>query len=54
MAPSNLDFGDGTSGSGVETTHRYSAAGSFAVVLVVTDDQGATGATTRTVTVVTQ
>ena len=34
-------FGDGGAGSGVRTTHRYQVAGSYNVVLTVTDDRGA-------------
>jgi PKD repeat protein len=45
------NFGDGESGSGVTTSHRYSATGSFSVVLTVTDDAGATAQATATVTV---
>jgi PKD repeat protein len=32
------DFGDGTTDSGEEVTHSYSAAGSYQVTLTVTDD----------------
>ena len=34
------DFGDETSGSGVQTTHRYNTPGAYTVGLSVTDDQG--------------
>jgi PKD repeat protein len=34
-------FGDGGAGSGVRTAHRYQLAGSYNVVLTVTDDRGA-------------
>jgi PKD repeat protein len=40
------DFGDGTSGSGAQTTHVYSLAGSYTVLLSVTDDVGRTGTST--------
>ena len=45
------DFGDSTSGTGRTASHRYAAAGTYSVVLVVTDDRGATGTTTRQVVV---
>jgi PKD repeat protein len=32
-------FGDGTQGSGVKTTHRYSAPGFYTVILVVSDGE---------------
>ena len=35
------DFGDGTTGSGVTTTHTYNNTGEYTVVLTVTDDDGA-------------
>jgi PKD repeat protein len=46
------DFGDGTTGTGVTTSHTYTAAGSFNVRLTVTDNTGATGSQTQTVTAV--
>lgn len=45
------DFGDGGSGTGASVSHSYAAAGSYQVTLTVTDDAGATGQLTRTVTV---
>ena len=45
------DFGDGTSGSGESASHTYAAAGSFTVVLRVTDDKGATDTAERTISV---
>ena len=34
------DFGDGSTGSGVTTTHQYAAVGTFTVVLTVRDEAG--------------
>lgn len=44
-------FGDGSSGSGRTTSHRYNRAGTFTVSLTVTDSGGKTGSTSKTVTV---
>ncbi len=45
------DFGDGSQGNGVTTTHQYTRAGTFVVTLVVKDDlnQTATGKTNVTI-----
>jgi PKD repeat protein len=45
------DFGDGTSGTGKTASHTYAAAGTYAVKLTVTDNAGAPGTVTRSVTV---
>ena len=45
------DFGDGNSGSGVVTSHTYTAARLYAATLMVTDDFGATGKATEIITV---
>lgn len=45
------DFGDGGTGTGVQTTHQYLASGSYTVTLTVVDDQGASDVTTRDVVV---
>ena len=45
------EFGDGNSGSEVNVTHSYSAAGSYQVTLTVNDNRGLTGETARTVQV---
>lgn len=43
-------FGDGATSSEQHPTHTYAAPGSHTVTLVVTDDQGATGQASATVT----
>jgi PKD repeat protein len=45
------NFGDGTSGSGVTASRTYDSAGTFTVLLTVTDNRGATARTTRILTV---
>lgn len=45
------NFGDGTTGTGVTTSHRYSSQGVFAGSLKVTDEVGATSTQTFSVTV---
>lgn len=47
----NWNFGDGTTASGVTTTHQFRTVGTFAVTLTVTDARGATATKTQTVTV---
>ncbi|MCU1524552.1 MAG: hypothetical protein JWO18_1446 [Microbacteriaceae bacterium] len=46
------DFGDGSTGTGVTTSHSYAAAGNYTVILTVTDNGGLTNATSKVVTVV--
>jgi peroxiredoxin len=42
-------FGDGTTGSGVRKTHTYPSVSSYTVTLVVTDNEGASRLTSRTI-----
>ena len=44
-------FGDGNTGTGVTPSHTYAAAGNYSVILTVTDNVGATGTQTQSVTV---
>lgn len=44
------NFGDTTTGTGVSTSHTYTAAGTYTAALTVTDNQGATGTTSKTFT----
>ena len=45
------NFGDGTTGSGMTTTHAFRTVGAFPVVLTVTDSRGAQTTALQTVTV---
>ena len=47
----NWDFGDGQTGTGVMTTHRYVRGGTFTVTLSVTSDARATSTSSRTINV---
>jgi len=42
-------FGDGTTGSGVTNAHTYPSVSSYTVTLVVTDNEGASHLTSRTI-----
>lgn len=51
IAGSSWTFGDGGAATGTTATHTYASAGTYLITLAVTDDQGATASTTRSVTV---
>ncbi|MGY1741765.1 MULTISPECIES: PKD domain-containing protein [unclassified Blastococcus] len=51
VARADWAFGDGTTATGATAAHTYAAAGTYTVRLTVTDDEGATATTTRSVTV---
>lgn len=47
------NYGDGSTGAGSTVSHGYDVAGAYRVSLTVTDDRGAVGTSTQTVTVAT-
>lgn len=44
-------FGDGGAGAGAQSDHTFTAAGTYGVTLMVTDEDGATGSATQQVSV---
>jgi PKD repeat protein len=44
-------WGDGQTGAGVTNSHAYAGAGTYTVTLIVTDNAGGQGSTSRTVTI---
>ncbi|MBO4210024.1 PKD domain-containing protein [Micromonospora echinofusca] len=51
VATRSWDFGDGTTSTATNPTRTYQTAGTYTVTLTVTDNQGAVGRTSQTVTV---
>jgi PKD repeat protein len=51
IASRSWNFGDSTSSTATNPSHTYAAAGTYSVTLTVTDNGGATNATTKSVTV---
>lgn len=51
IASYSWNFGDGSSGSGVTASHRFSAPGQYAVTLTVADSVGRAASTTQAVSV---
>ncbi len=49
IASYSWDFGDGTTGTGVNPSHTYSAGSTYQVTLTVTDTQSRTGTSTQSV-----
>lgn len=51
IAAWSWDFGDGTTSTDDNPTHKYTAIGPYTVTLIVTDNDGANGTTTKSITV---
>ena len=45
------NFGDGSTGTGISTTHQFRVAGTYAVTLTVTDARGASAQSTQAVSI---
>ena len=45
------DFGNGSQGSGIQTSHTYTVKGTYAVTLTVTDDEQQASSASQTITV---
>lgn len=52
VASTSIDFGDGTVVSGATASHTYNAPGTYTVIALVTDNQGANSTAASTVTIV--
>lgn len=51
IASYSWDWGDGSTGTGLTATHTYATSGTRTITLMVTDDKGATGNSSKNVTV---
>lgn len=51
VASYEWNFDDGSTGSGEAISHTFDSAGEYTVELIVTDDQGATDSTTKSISV---
>ncbi|HAI44201.1 MAG TPA: hypothetical protein DCM40_41910, partial [Maribacter sp.] len=51
IASYSWDFGDGTTGSGINPSHTYTSANTFSATLTVVDSEGLTDTTTINITV---
>ena len=51
IAEYQWDFGDGSTGSGEQASHRYAEDGEFTVTLTLVDDNAATASTSNTINV---